>query len=48
MFAKARCRLCNDQVRFALQHLRIKHPQVFRDKDVVRLNMPLIMKRFFM
>jgi hypothetical protein len=47
MFAKARCRLCSDQVRFALRHLRVKHPEVLADKDVARLNMPQIMKRFF-
>ncbi|MFY9966643.1 MAG: hypothetical protein WAK50_12985, partial [Nitrososphaeraceae archaeon] len=47
MFAKARCRLCNDQVRFALRHLRTKHPEVLSDKDVARLNMSQIMKRYF-
>lgn len=47
MFAKARCKLCNDQVRFALRHLRTKHPEVLSDRDVARLNMPQIMKRFF-
>jgi hypothetical protein len=48
MFAKAHCRLCDDQVRFALQHLRRKHPEVLGDKDIARLNMPQIMKKFFM
>ncbi len=48
MFAKAQCRLCNDQVRFALRHLRTKHPEVLSDKDVAGLNMHQIMKRFFL
>jgi hypothetical protein len=47
MFAKAKCKLCNDHVRFALRHLRTKHPEVLSDKDVAKLNMHQVMKRFF-
>jgi hypothetical protein len=47
MFAKARCKLCGDQVRFVLRHLNMKHPEVLSDKDIVRLGMPQIMKKYF-
>jgi hypothetical protein len=47
MFAKAQCRLCGDQVRFGLRHLRMKHPEVLSDKDVARLDMSRIMKKYF-
>jgi len=47
MFGKTRCKLCDDQVRFALRHLRTKHPEVLDDKDVARLNMSQIMRKYF-
>lgn len=47
MFGKARCRLCDDTVRFALRHLREKHPETLKDLDVARLNMSKIMKKYF-
>jgi hypothetical protein len=47
MFDKATCRLCHDNVRFALRHLRVKHPESLKDPDVATLNMSKIMKKYF-
>ncbi|MGI0023788.1 MAG: hypothetical protein ACREA4_01425 [Nitrososphaera sp.] len=46
MFGKARCRLCGDDVRLALKHLRDKHGEIY-DTDVKRMKMPQIMKKYF-
>jgi len=34
MFGKAMCKLCGDSVRFALRHLKEKHPETLKDRDV--------------
>jgi hypothetical protein len=34
-------------VRFALRHLKEKHPETLKDRDVVKLNMSKIMEKFF-
>jgi hypothetical protein len=47
MFGKARCKLCGNNVRFALRHLKEKHPETLYDKDVIKLNMLRIMKKYF-
>jgi len=47
MFGKAKCKLCGDQVRFALRHLKQKHSQVLDDKDVAKLNMARVMEKYF-
>jgi hypothetical protein len=47
MFSKAKCKLCGDRVRFALKHLREKHPETLKDKDVINLKMPKIMEKYF-
>jgi hypothetical protein len=47
VFGKARCKLCGNNVRFALRHLKEKHPETLNDKDVIKLNMPRIMKKYF-
>jgi hypothetical protein len=47
MFAKAKCKLCGQSVRFALRHLNQKHPEVLDDKDVAKLKMENIMKKYF-
>lgn len=46
MFGKARCRLCGDEVRFALKHLRDKHTDTF-ESDVRAMKMHDIMKKYF-
>jgi hypothetical protein len=47
MFGKAKCKLCGDNVRFALRHLKEKHPETLKDTDVIKLNMSRIMEKFF-
>jgi hypothetical protein len=47
MFGKARCKLCGNNVRFALRHLKEKHPETLDDKDVIKLNMLRIMEKYF-
>ena len=47
MFGKAKCKLCGDSVRFAFWHLKEKHPETLKDRDVIKLNMSKIMKKFF-
>ena len=47
MFGKATCKLCGDNVRFALRHLTQKHPEVAGDKDVAKLNMSRVMEKYF-
>lgn len=47
MFGKAKCKLCGDEVRFALRHLRHEHPEVLSDKDVAKLNMSRVMEKYF-
>jgi hypothetical protein len=47
MFGKAKCKLCGDEVRFALRHLKQKHSEVLGDKDVAKLNMSRVMEKYF-
>ena len=47
MFGKAKCKLCGDDVRFALRHLKQKHPEVLADKDVATLNMSRVIEKYF-
>jgi hypothetical protein len=42
MFGKAKCKLCEDSVRFALRHLKEKHPEILKDRDVIKLNMSIL------
>jgi hypothetical protein len=35
---KTKCKLCGDSVRFALRHLKEKHPETLKDRDVIKLN----------
>ncbi len=46
MFGKAKCRLCGDEARFALRHLRVKHAELF-DSEVRKMKLPEIMKKYF-
>jgi hypothetical protein len=47
VFGKTKCRLCGDKVRFALKHLKQKHPDVMQDKDVINLKMDRILQKYF-
>jgi hypothetical protein len=39
--------MCGDKVRFVLKHLRQRHPEILRDKDVAKLKMASIINRYF-
>ena len=47
MFGKAKCKLCGQNVRFALRHLKQKHPETLNDKDIVKLRMDNVMRKYF-
>lgn len=47
LFGKTKCKLCGDQVRFALRHLEQKHPQILGEEDVKRLKMKKILEKYF-
>ena len=47
MFGKVKCKLCHQSVRFALRHLNQNHPDVLDDKDIIKLKMENIMKKYF-
>ncbi|HEV8387998.1 MAG TPA: hypothetical protein VGQ03_10285 [Nitrososphaera sp.] len=46
MFGKAKCKICGDEVRFALKHLRDKHGDVL-ERDLKTMKMQRIMKKYF-
>lgn len=46
MFGKAKCKICGDEVRFALKHLKDKHGDVF-EGEVRTMKMDKIMKKYF-
>jgi hypothetical protein len=45
MFGKAKCKLCDKEVRFAIRHLKNEHLQEFQ--RLTNLNMSKIMKKYF-
>ena len=47
MFSKTKCKLCGQNVRFAIRHLKREHPETLNDVDVVKLRMENIMKKYF-
>lgn len=46
MFGKAKCKICGDEVRFALKHLRDKHEDVL-ERDLKTMKMQRIVKKYF-
>jgi hypothetical protein len=46
VFAKAKCRLCGDNVRFALRHLKQKHSDLY-DREITKMKMAKIMEKYF-
>lgn len=46
MFGKAKCKICGDEVRFALKHLRDKHSDVL-ENEMKKMKMQQIMKKYF-
>ena len=47
MFGKAICKICGQNVRFALRHLKQKHPETLNDQDIVKLRMDNVMRKYF-
>jgi hypothetical protein len=47
MFGKAKCRLCGDEVRLALKHLRDKHVEIYRREVASKMKMSGVMKKYF-
>ncbi len=47
MFGKTKCKLCGDEVRFALKHLRGKHRDVYSREVVSKIKMSDVMKKYF-
>jgi hypothetical protein len=47
MFGKAKCRLCGDEVRLALKHLRDKHMEIYRREVTSKTKMSGVMKKYF-
>ena len=48
MFVKTKCKLCSDEVRFALKHLRSKHRDAHSREVVLKIKMSDAMKRYFL
>jgi GTP cyclohydrolase II len=46
VFGKAKCRLCGDNVRFALRHLKQKHSDLY-DREATKMKMAKIMEKYF-
>jgi hypothetical protein len=47
MFGKAKCKLCGDEVRFALRHLKQKHTELLSDKEYDRTALSTKIKDYF-
>lgn len=47
MFGKAKCRLCGDEVRLALKHLRDKHTEIYLKEVANKTKMSGVMKKYF-
>ena len=47
MFGKAKCKLCGDEVRLALKHLRDKHSEIYSREVGGKMKMSSFMKRYF-
>ena len=48
MFGKAKCKLCGDEVRLALKHLRDKHGEIYRKEVASKIKMSGVMKKYFL
>jgi hypothetical protein len=47
VFGKAKCKLCGDEVRFALRHLHEKHPEVIKGEQMNRDKMQKLVEKYF-
>ena len=46
MFGKARCKICGDEVRLALKHLKDKHGEIF-ESEASSMKLQQLMKKYF-
>jgi hypothetical protein len=46
MFGKAKCKLCGDNVRFVLRHLKRKHSDLYY-REIARMEMAKIVEKYF-
>lgn len=47
MFGKAKCKICRDEVRFALKHLTEKHPEIIRGERMTKDRMQKLVEKYF-
>jgi hypothetical protein len=47
MFGKTKCKICGDEVRLALKHLRGKHSDVYNREVAGKIKMSDVMKKYF-
>ena len=47
MFGKAKCKICGDEVRLALKHLRDKHMEIYRIEVASKIKMSNVMRKYF-
>jgi hypothetical protein len=47
MFGKAKCKLCGDEVRLALKHLRDNHGEIYSKEVTNKIKMSNLMKKYF-
>ena len=47
MFGKAKCRLCGDEVRLVLKHLRDKHTEIYLRELVSKTKMSDVLRKYF-
>lgn len=47
MFGKAKCKLCGDDVRLALKHLREKHQEVYESEAKSKTSVGKVMDKYF-
>ncbi|MGD1836297.1 MAG: hypothetical protein ACPKPY_07330 [Nitrososphaeraceae archaeon] len=45
MFGKVTCKICGDEVRFALRHIKTKHANIY--SEITNTKMKDIMKKYF-
>jgi hypothetical protein len=47
MFGKAKCKLCGDEVRFAMKHFSSKHREIYDREVAGKMKMSDFMKKYF-
>ena len=47
VFGKAKCKLCGEEVRLALKHMRDKHTEIYNREVAGKMKMSSVMKKYF-